>query len=371
MERIGVIFGGPSPEHDISILTGLQACLALRREGRDVQGIFWSKTGAFFLVDPELPPTSFVQGPPPKSTSLLLHSGEDGGFYSSGGSAFAKAKRINIDVVVNCCHGGPGEDGSLQGALDLARLRYTGPTVRGAALGMDKLAFEGAMRAQGVPTLRRVLLTTSLEDPGFEGPYIVKPRFGGSSIGIDVVGDLETAKMRLSSNVHLRAGAVLEPYRPDLFDLQIAGRTWPTLSWSALERPLRSSSGTDILTYGEKYIAGEGMAAAPRELPALVDDALREAVLRHSTTVAAVLSVRGCFRIDFLASSDGEIYVNEINTIPGSLAHYLWIEPKVSLGKQLVGLIDEALDDATSIALTAGADGSVLRSAGSVAAKLA
>jgi D-alanine-D-alanine ligase len=371
MERIGVIFGGPSPEHDISILTGLQACLALRKEGREAQGIYWTKSGTFHLVDSQLSPASFLQGPPPKSAPIALRTGEAGGFYSLGGSAFAKAKLIELDVIVNCCHGGPGEDGSLQGSFDLAHLRYTGPTARGAALGMDKLAFEGAIRATGVPTLKRVLLTPSLESPGFDGPYIVKPRFGGSSIGIDVVGDFETAKMRLAANVHLRAGAVLEPYRPDLFDLQVAGRTWPTLTWSALEKPLRSGVGSDILSYGEKYIPGEGMATAPRELPAVVPEDLRERVLRYADTVAEVLGVRGCFRIDFLASESGELYVNEINTIPGSLAHYLWIEPKISLGRQLLGLVEEAREVSSSIPLTAGADGSALRSAGSVAAKLA
>ena len=89
------------------------------------------------------------------------------------------------------CHGGPGEDGTLQAALDLAGVRYTGPSAAGAALGMDKLAFGGAMAAAGVPSLPRAAFTADGADPDFAGPYIVKPRFGGSSIGIEITDDLD------------------------------------------------------------------------------------------------------------------------------------------------------------------------------------
>ena len=105
---------------------------------------------------------------------------------------------------------------------------------------------------------------------GFDGPYIVKPRFGGSSIGIDVVADLAVARARLGANTHLATGAVLEPYRPDLHDLQIAVRTLARArQLSAIERPLRSAGASgEILGYADKYVGGEGMASAPRELPA-------------------------------------------------------------------------------------------------------
>jgi len=271
--------------------------------------------------------------------------------------------------VVNCCHGGPGEDGSLQAAFDLAGIRYTGPSASGAALGMDKLAFSGVVSAAGLRSLERVDLRPDTE-VAFPGPYIVKPRFGGSSIGVEIVEDLDTARARLEASVHLRRGAVLEPFRLDLYDLNVAARSWPELSISAIERPLKTSSGSEILGYADKYAGGEGMASAPRELPAELSPALREELRHAAFLVARLAQVRGVARIDFL--SDGQsLFVNEINTIPGSLARYLWVEPPVAFGALLADLVEEARCRPAVRYSAMGADGAVLRGAGAIAAKLA
>jgi D-alanine-D-alanine ligase len=266
-------------------------------------------------------------------------------------------------------HGGPGEDGSLQGALDLADVRYSGPTVAGAALGMDKLAFSHVVVQKGLASLPRVLLEHKTQ-VDFPGPYIVKPRFGGSSIGIDVVADLQTATARLATNVHLESGAVIEPYRGDLTDLQIAVRSFPTLTLSAIERPIRRSDAVEILDYRDKYVGGEGMVSAPRELPAKLSDARRVEIESVAREVAALVGVRGVARIDFLASDD-ELYVNEINTIPGSLSKHLFVDPPLTFLQLLDDLIAEAIQCPTHYYGSAGADGLVLRSASSIAAKLA
>lgn len=369
MGEIAVVFGGPSPEHDVSILTGLQAAHELLSSGRGVTAIYWTKLGAFVLVDPSLEATSFLEGPPKGATALTLVAGEGGGFVPEGGR-LRSAKPLAIDAAILCTHGGPGEDGTLQAALDLAGVAYSGPSVAGAALGMDKLAFGAVMEQAGIPTLPRRALTPSLAEVGYEGPYIVKPRFGGSSIGIDVVTDLASAKARLSSNPHLALGAVIEPYRADLADLQVAVRSYPELELSAIERPLRSGSAGEILGYTDKYVGGAGMASAPRELPATMSQERRAEVLSLGRRVAESASVRGVARIDFL-ESDGELVVNEINTIPGSLARYLFIEPLVPFGTLLDDLVAEATSRPTHRYSAAGADGLVLRGAASIAAKLA
>ena len=237
---------------------------------------------------------------------------------------------------------------------------------------MDKLAFWSVVAADGLPTLPRVLLTAESDPPPFAGPYIVKPpSFGGSSIGDRRGGeDFTTALARLSVNAHLRFGAVLEPYRPEMTDLQVAVRTWPALELSAVERPIRSPGSSDILDYRDKYVAGEGMAGANRELPARIPSELEKALRQASERIAALAQVRGIARIDFL--SDGrELVVNEINTVPGSLARYLWVAPPIPFATLLGDLLDEARDRPTHAYSAAGADGSVLRSAGSIAAKLA
>jgi len=267
--EIAVIFGGPSPEHDVSILTGLQAAHELQRAGHAVQALYWSKTAEWFAVDAALEATAFLEGVPKGAQAWRLVVGADGGF-EAGGGRFSKQRAVEFEAVVVCCHGGPGEDGTLQAALDGAGLAYTGPGVAAAALGMDKLAFGGLMAAAGLPTLPRVALTAETEALSFEGPYIVKPRFGGSSIGIQVVKDLATAKDLLGHSVHWRAGAVLEPFRPDLYDVQVGLRRWPETQVSGIERPLRPAgpSGApsgEILGYTDKYGGGEIGRASCRE----------------------------------------------------------------------------------------------------------
>jgi len=367
--EIAVIFGGPSPEHDVSVLTGLQAAHELQATGAGVRALFWSKTGEWFEVDPSLEASAFVEGLPKGATPLRLSLGADGGFQAEGGR-FGRSKNAPVEVAVVCCHGGPGEDGTLQAALDLAGIAYSGPSVAGAALGMDKLAFGGVMASAGLPTLPRVALEPETTELDFEGPYIVKPRFGGSSIGIAVVADLATAKAQLEANQHLRKGAVLEPYRQDLFDLQVGIRSWPELQLSAIERPTRQTSGAEILNYRDKYVGGEGMASAPRELPAVVDPDLEARLRQAARQVAHLAAVRGVARLDFL--SDGtELVVNELNTIPGSLARYLWIEPELRFADLLADLMVEARARPTHRYNAEGADGTVLRGAGTIAAKLA
>jgi D-alanine-D-alanine ligase len=373
---VAIIFGGPSPEHDVSILTGLQAARALSSGvlGR-VRALYWSKTAGWYEVDPGLEAPAFVDGVPKGAGELRLVAGAGGGFVPAGGR-MGRPRPLPVGAAVVCCHGGPGEDGTLQAALDLAGIPYTGPTVAGAALGMDKLAFAGIASAGGLRTLPRVSLHGDTHDVGFEGPYIVKPRFGGSSIGIEVVADLATARRLLGANRHLAAGAVLEPYRRDCFDLQIGVRSWPEVRLSAVERPLRTTRAAgaagepEILGYADKYQGGEGMASAPRELPAVLSGRFDEEIRLAARTVSNLVSLRGVARIDFL--SDGsDLFVNEVNTIPGSLARYLWVDPPLPFAALLADLVEEARMRPTRRYSAEGADGTVLRGAGSIAAKLA
>ncbi|MGH9019294.1 MAG: hypothetical protein ACRDY1_16205, partial [Acidimicrobiales bacterium] len=290
--RIAVVFGGPSPEHDVSILTGLQVARTFARAGRSVVGLYWSKTGDWSSVPADLEAADFVDGRPGRAEPLRLTLGPDGGFTEAGGR-LGRSRPLPVDVAVICCHGGPGEDGALQSALDLAGLPYTGPGPAAAALGMDKLAFAGVAAAAGLPVLPRALLGPATTDPGFPGPYIVKPRYGGSSLGIDVVEDAATAVARLGANRHLRQGAVIEPYRPDLFDLNIAVRLWPEPDLSAIERPLRSTTTAEILNYADKYVGGEGMASAPREIPAVLPGALATTLRGAALEIAGLTDLRG------------------------------------------------------------------------------
>lgn len=355
MSRPAVIFGGMSSEHDISISTGLQAVHTLG----DVHPIFWDKQGRFHLVDPAAEPVEFADGVPRKVRELA--------FVAEPGQGFVfKKKPLDISVVVNCCHGGPGEDGTLQGAMDLAQLRYTGPGQLSSALGMDKLLFSAAVAQAGLPALPRTLLTGAGGLSG-SGPFIVKPRFGGSSIGIEIVGDEATAVSLLTTSPHLRQGAVVEPFIAGCRDLQVAVRTHPAVELSAIEEPIQSGSG--LYSYEQKYLAWGESGRIARKLPAPLDPELEERLRRLALRVTEVAGLRSIARIDFL-EKDGELWVNEVNTIPGSLAAYLWIDPPLSRLELLRGIIAEAKASPPRRFTTVGADGTALRNAGSVASKL-
>ena len=356
MTQPAVVFGGPSDEHDISILTGLQIARALD----DVFAVYWSKAGEWYLIDQDLEASEFADGVPKRARELS--------FVASPGQGFVlKRKPLEISAIVLACHGGPGEDGTLQGLFDMVGYRYTGPGQAASALGMDKLAFGAAMSAAGLPTLPRTLVAIGDEDtPEFPGPYIVKPRFGGSSIGIEVADDWPTVLALKSSSAYFDQGAVVEPFILSR-DLQVAVRTHPEWQLSAVEAPARSDDG--IYSYDQKYLAWGGDVSEGRELPATLDDPTLEGIIALAKRVTEVAGLRGIARIDFL-ERNGELLVNEVNTIPGSMAVYLWIDPPVTRKQLFEDMVAEAESSRTRVFSVAGSDGTALRSAGTIASKL-
>lgn len=363
MSMPAVVFGGPSPEHDISILTGLQAARTLVDAGVDVHALYWAKTGAWYSVDPTLEAVAFAEGVPARARELR--------FIAEPGAGFVAKKRpLDISVVVNCCHGAPGEDGTLQSVLDLIGLRYTGPDAAGSNLGMDKLAFAAVMTQAGLPSVPRRLVTEH-EDSwvGLTPPFIVKPRFGGSSIGIEVVADRRTALDLLKTSPHMRRGAVVEPFLEGCRDYLVAVRTYPGLQLSAIEAPVRNEGAANIYSYSQKYLSGGGLEGSARELPADLPADIERTIRTTAVRVAELVGVRSVSRIDYLVRG-GDVWLNEINTIPGSLAAYLWVDPPVARRQLLMDMIAEAEKSTPRTFTTAGSDGTALRSAASIAAKL-
>jgi len=371
MSRPAVCFGSPSPEHDISVLTGLQAIHALTSAGAEPISLYWAKTGDWYQVPATLEAVDFADGLPKGAEPVTLLTGSAGGFHKVGRRA--KTQLLDIVAVVNCCHGVPGEDGTLQAMFDLAGVRYTGPSQWGAAIGMDKLAFSAAMASAGVPSLPTWGLTESstAADVPVSGPLIVKPRFGGSSLGIEIVEDLETAVALVRTQPLLKEGAVVQRYLVDAVDLNISVKTCPERAYSVVEKPLRSPDG-HIYTYVEKYLEGEtaGMASAAREMPAVIAPEIEAKLRSYAEKVMDVALVRSVARIDFLLDGDN-LFVNEINTTPGSLSWYFWAHDGIPFAGLLQQMLLEASAGPTRQLRTDGADGVALRSAGAMARKLA
>jgi len=366
-----VVFGGPSPEHEISILTGLQAERVLTAAGHSVVPIYWSPTGEWFRVPAATEAKDYLEGAPRDSVVLEARVSGEPGLYRR--KKFG-VERVDIEAALLCLHGGVGEGGGAAAVFSLLGIAATGSTVFAGAVGIDKLAFGGLMHAAGIPSLPREAVS-ALTEPTFSAPFIVKPRFGGSSIGIEIADDVDAARALALASIHLRTGAVVEPYRPDLVDLNIAFRTYPTLEITQLEKPLRGGSGSALYSYAEKYLAGgsgseAGLTSAPREFPAVVPDAVHARARELAELVADVTRLTGIVRVDLLLDeATGDLYVNEVNSIPGALSLYLWA-PQQPAATVLIDALTEARDRRVVFSQAGFGGGAALRAAGGIAGKL-
>lgn len=366
-----VVFGGPSPEHEISILTGLQAERVLREAGHSIQPIYVAPSGAWVLVPDNTEAKDYLEGPPPGSKELDVKLGDQPGLYLKKG--LGGAKPLDIDAALLCFHGGGGEGGGAAFVFELLDIPHTGSSLYAGAVGMDKLAFAGLLHNAGIPSLPRQHLSPE-HAPDFPGPYIVKPRFGGSSIGIEIVDDIDTARALSGSNPHLKNGAVIEPYMADIVDLNISFRTYPDLELTALEKPLRGEQAqSGVYSYQEKYLQGQGGAGlthAPREFPAQVPDTVTAQATDLATRVAEVTRLTGIVRVDLLWNpGDDTVYVNEVNTIPGAMSLYLW-SPTRPPAEVLADALTEAVERRIRWPQAGFSQGIALKAAGGIAGKL-
>lgn len=366
MTTWGVLFGGPSPEHEISILTGLQAERVLTDSGERVTPIYWAPSGEWFEVPAHTEAKDYLDGVPRGSRPIDVRLSGESGLY-------VKKKALDLSAVLFCLHGGVGEGGGAAALFSLLGIPATGSSLFAGAVGMDKLAFGGLMLASGLPSLKRELLSAT-ESPSFAGPYIVKPRFGGSSIGIEIVDDLEAARAIAKASAQLRAGAVVEPYRPDLVDLNISFRTFPALETTDVEKPLRGASGSGLYSYAEKYLSGgageAGFMSAPREFPAVLAPGVADSAEALARRVAEVTALTGVVRVDLLLDEKtNELYINEVNSIPGAMSLYLWA-PKVPAATVLKDALVEARDRRFALPASGFGSGAALRAAGGIAGKL-
>jgi D-alanine-D-alanine ligase len=366
-----VVFGGPSPEHEISILTGLQAERVLTGAGDSVHPIYWAPSGEWFLVPNGTEAKDYLEGAPKGSKPLEVRLSPDPGFAAK--KSFGSGV-LDIESALLCFHGGTGEGGGAAAIFDAMSIPATGSTLFAGAVGMDKLAFGGLMESAGIPTLQRRAVSDTAE-PGFAGPYIVKPRFGGSSIGIEIADDLSTARVLAQNSPHLKNGAVVEPYRPNLVDLNIGFRTFPTLEVTELEKPLRGGGESGLYSYAEKYLAGgsgseAGLSSAPREFPANYPAAIHDKAAQLARAVADVTRLTGIVRVDLLLDEKtGELFVNEVNSIPGALSLYLWA-PRHPALTILRDALSEARDRRVVFPQAGHGGGVALRAAGGISAKL-
>jgi D-alanine-D-alanine ligase len=368
--RVGVVFGGRSVEHDVSIITGLQACEVLAARHEPVP-LYIDRDGRWFAgqslrdidtyraaggVDAE--PVVFDIG----SGRLRSRPVEQRrGMFGRGAGGSPPEQRL--DVVIPATHGTQGEDGCLQGALELADVPYGGPTLEAAVLAMNKAVTKSMLRAAQIPVLEDLTLRRSeYERQGPEAiiakikarfglPVYAKPASLGSSVGVSRCADEAQLADALQLAFELDRVALVEPAIEGGKEINCAvlGRPGAELRVSACEQPIASA---DFLSFEDKYMReggkggkgeamkSEGMSSADRIIPAPISDELTASVEELSRRTFEVLGCTGVARVDLLLDGQDRLFVNEPNTIPGSFAFYLW-EP---VGLSFTDLLDELID---------------------------
>jgi D-alanine-D-alanine ligase len=355
--RVGVAFGGRSVEHDVSIITGLQALEVLGERHRPIP-IYVARSGRWYTGD-ALRDLSLYQSdgedPDAEEVHFDLHRGRlmrEG----SGGSLLRRRgapEPVELDVVVLATHGTQGEDGCLSGALELARLPYVGPSVGGAAAAMDKATTKAVLAQAGLPVLEHLALRREQweHDRGalvarlqerLAFPLYVKPASLGSSVGVSRCTSEAELLDALELVFELDRVCLAEPAVEGGIEVNCAviGRPGAEPRASVCEQPL---AGEAFLSFDDKYMRGgkgEGMKGAQRLIPAPIDDPLTERIQDLAKRTFTAFGCAGVTRVDFLIDAERGVYVNELNTIPGSFSFYLW-EPA---GLPFADLMDELID---------------------------
>ncbi len=379
--RIGVAFGGRSVEHDVSIITGLQAVEVLSERHRPLP-IYISRSGSWYAGEElrDIAAYRSEQAPQAPEVSFDLHRGRL--MPLGGGGSLLRGRRpqpIELDVIVLATHGTQGEDGCLQGALELAELPYVGPPVGAAAAAMDKILTKVILKAAGLPVVEHLALRReSFErDPAaivaaitqrFSLPVYVKPANLGSSVGVSCCAESSQLHDALQLCFELDRACVVEPAVQDGVEVNCAvlGRPGTPPRASVCEQPVAAES---FLSFEDKYMGGgkeggkdgappaaknepagaaasvqgakgPGMQSARRLIPAPIGEQATAAVQDLAKQAFEAFGCAGVTRVDFLIDGEGAIYVNECNTIPGSFSFYLW-EPA---GLPFADLMDELID---------------------------
>jgi D-alanine-D-alanine ligase len=375
--RVAVLFGGRSPEHDVSIVTGLQALGAVDASAYDAFPVYISRQGGWFVGDALRDRENYLPDDNTRRslTEVMLDATDDGDgqLVARKSGMFGRGKSVTFNVALLAFHGNQGEDGQIQGLFEMAGVPYTGMRTMASAALMDKSVTKRLLAGQDIPqlgctVLRRsadgVILTDAVVAEAVGNatfPACVKPCHLGSSIGVAKVNDMAELRAVLPSIFRLDPVAIVEPFVPNLVEYNVAVSAFGgEVRTSAIERPKRSA---ELLDFKEKYMSGgggkkggskapgtasEGMLSLTRDINPNIPAALETNIRDWAAAAFAAVSGTGAPRIDFLNDSEtGELWLNEVNPCPGSFGYFLWeaATPSMLFTELLSHLIEEAVGE--------------------------
>ena len=335
--KVGVIYGGKSVEHEISVISAVQAMNFMDEEKYDIVPIYITKnlemyTGGMLKDIDSYRDLSLIK----KYAKKINLVNKKGRFVLQKTSWF-KREINEIDIALPIVHGQGTEDGTIQGYLELLGIPYVGSNVVSSAVGQDKVFMKQIFEANNIATKKYIwFFDTEYEHDKnnvvkrinkLEYPIIIKPATLGSSIGISIVRNEDELDDKLNEAFKYTTKVLVEEVVTNLTEVNVSVLgNYDHMQTSVIEEVIK---GDDILSYKDKYIGNakgstKGMVTTRRIIPARIDKKLEEEVLELAKKVFLVLNNRGIVRIDFLIDNKKKkVYVNEINTIPGSLSYYL------------------------------------------------
>ncbi|MCI5550936.1 MAG: D-alanine--D-alanine ligase [Clostridiales bacterium] len=372
--KVAVIYGSRTCEHDVSIVSALQAMDNLDKNEYEIVPVYIARDGQWYTGRLLRNITFYSAFKPELVTHVAPVMSEDGkltlmpvtSIAPHGFKGMVKVLMSNMnlgedtvekcDVVLPVMHGMNGEDGTLQGLLELFNVPYTSTGVLGSALGMDKIAMKQFFRGCGLPVVDGMWFARSEWNKNHEEvlnrvesscpyPVYVKPANLGSSIGISRATDRQSLIKAIETAVEYDRRILVErgiekPVEINCSALRIKGEVRASLC----EMP---ASWEEFLTFDDKYLRGsksgkgQGMESLARKVPAPISDELTQRIQQMTTQVYNAMDCKGVVRIDYMLDGD-ELYINEINIIPGSLAFYLWEPLGISFNEMLDCMIEDA-----------------------------
>lgn len=359
--KIGVIYGGETVEHEVSVISALQAMNNLNEDKYDIVPIYISKDRIWYtghmLRDIEF--YKEFEDEKKYATKVMLYK-KGKTFLLQRTTGLFRKDITDLDVILPVVHGNNVEDGSLAGLLDSIGIPYVGSHVLGGALGQDKVVMKQVMESVNLPIVpytwfydseyldNKENILKEIKKIGY--PVIVKPATLGSSIGIEVAKNEKDIESKIEDAMEYDTKIVVEKVIENLTEVNasvLGNYEYQKVS------PLEEVMGEDeILSFADKYLgnakskgtASKGMASTSRIVPARISEKLTKEIQDTAKQVFKVLNLSGVCRVDFLIDNkENKFYVNEPNTCPGSLSFYLWKEAGMKYS--------ELLDEMVSIAI--------------------
>lgn len=368
--NIAVFFGSRSCEHDVSIVSALQCMEATKAAGFEVTPVYISRDGLWYTGAPLENIETFrefnpmTKGIARVTLDVTANAGDLWAWPPQRAGLFAKvpAPLCHIDCVIPVFHGWHGEDGTIQGLLEMANIPYASSGVLGSAIGMDKIAMKQILRGAGFPVLDFVWFTREqlkndrkavIErvEKEIKYPAFIKPAALGSSIGVSRAknrDELERA-LDVAASYDRRILVEVGVNRPVEINCAALGYGEDVRA-SVCEMPVPSSNDT-FLDFWQKYLRnastkGEesrGMKSLSRVVPAPIGEELTKRIQTMTCDIFKLLDCCGTVRVDFILDQNDMLFVNEPNTIPGSLAFYLWKACGLDFPKLIEKMVEDAL----------------------------